>query len=437
MQGSPAIPAHARAVPTLFNLVFSTGILSAGRYLGAGFGFLSALFLTAFLPPDALGRYFTVFSALSVAAIVVCLGYPSVTAKFLAEYAERGMFAERTRFLRTSRRRGLGLSIVAAGTGTIIGLFLLPESTGSIVAIGSWFLPAVALLRLNGAFAIARRRPALGFLPDAMARPLLFLCGLSVFPLLPAAMLPEATIILAVVAAWIAALYQGATLRPALMDVLDAGSQRANKADRASDRGWTATAIWMLPSVIALTLIAEAIVLAASPYLAADAIAVLTITLKLAFLGGFAIQAVLQALQPDIAEAIAGQDRANLFRINGLAGSVAMAAVIAATLAVWLLGEPLLALFGADYASGAVLLIWLTAAQAVRIPGLIATQILTQQGASRTLSACAALSLALLFGVSAILLPGADITMVAIPAIAAMAFFSMGTTWFAARSLRG
>jgi O-antigen/teichoic acid export membrane protein len=109
-------------------------------------------------------------------------------------------------------------------------------------------------------------------------------------------------------------------------------------------------------------------------------IAIYGVALKLAFLAGYGIQASQQLILPDMAEAMARSDAAELRR--ALTRTLATSAVVSVLALVTLAaaGPYVLALFGPHYEAGYGAMLILVAAQMFRIPEGIAVQFLTVSG---------------------------------------------------------
>lgn len=397
------------------------GAVSISRVLGAGAGFVAVLVLARLLDPDSLGRLFQAMSAAVLIGTLAAGGLPSVALRCLARDRRSGE-GRGHRVLARGRRAALarcGLALAAVA----LALWLAgadPDLRRVALAIAP-LAPAIVMLRFAGAAAIADRRPLAGYLPDGFVRPALLLAAVTALWFLR----PEAPAVWvaasASVAGWFAVLVQRA---------MAGGSASRHGAARPSERrlagvwgriGWTA-----LPSALVLSLMGDVIVLAAGLVLPAAEIAVLGVVLRLAFLAGFVIQALVQIAGPDLADAIARRDALAARRASTRTALAASGVGAAILVGAWTLGPFVLSLFGTDYAAGLSALLALAALQLARVPTAVAAQYLVASGRQGTLSIAMVAGLGAM--VAAVLAGGAasGLSGVAIGALIVQAALSAG-----------
>ncbi len=134
-------------------------------------------------------------------------------------------------------------------------------------------------------------------------------------------------------------------------------------------------------------------------------VAVLGISMRLAAIAGFILQAGQTLVLSDYTEAIVKRDEAKsnglLKRINGMTVSIAIVALLGGTL----LGEYVLAAFGPDYVAGKWLLVLILLGQSIRALGGMNQHLLSINGHQlRTAGACL-LALLVLLGLALLLCP--------------------------------
>ena len=359
----------------MLSLLARSGLVTGTRLLGAGLTFATQIFLARLLGPESLGLYFIAISAAAIASIVGCLGFPGTTARFIARYHTRNRQGLKSTFARVSQRHvfmASSLIAVAIATGSLV---IFERRLGVALALSAMAIPALSILRLNGALALAGRRPWVAYLPDMVGRPLLLVsilataywAGLSVGLVGILLMSVFAAVALAAVQMWPVGRLYGA-------------DPQSSRSSGRLHRMWRSTSFPLLPVALLIGMFADTNVLLLSTLMEPADIAVYGVALKLAFLAGYGIQSSQQLILPDMAEAVARADIADLRHALMRTFTVSILVALTALIGLALAGPYLLALFGPHYQAGYAAMLILVAAQMFRIPEGIAIQFLTVSG---------------------------------------------------------
>ncbi len=377
-------PAVSRPELSFATRLFSaSAILMGAKACAAGLALLTYWLLTQTLEPSAFGIFLTALSLVVVAGSVATLGYPSVTARFNERYKARSNPQVRAAFLKTARRDALAVALAATILMIAVAWIFVP-AWGPLVTVMAWMVPLIALLRINGALAIAERKPLLGYLPEMLGRPLLFATALvAVFM----TAISNSLILVATSALFsvlLACLLQAWAVSPLRHATSSQGSERSKLTPTKRHRAiWLSAALPLVPTVLVVALFPDTVLLTSASALSPADLAILGVNLKIAFLVGFIVQVTIQIAQPELAVAITRCDTKQLRAQTLLIAVLNVGVVAIATTIAAFIGDELLTLFGSHYAAGAELLVWLCALQLLRVPGAIAVQILILKGRSR------------------------------------------------------
>lgn len=359
----------------MFALLARSGLVTGTRLFGAGLTFATQILLARLLGPEALGIYFIAISAAAIASIVGCLGFPGTTARFVARYHTRNRLGLKSSFARVSQRDVFLASSLIALAIAAVSLVVFERRLGVALALSATAIPALSILRLNGALAIAGRRPWVAYLPDMVGRPLVLMLMLAVAYWAGLSLGLVEVLLMSVLAALALA---AAQMWP-VGRIYGEARQSARPSGRLR-RLWRSTSFPLLPVALLVGLFADTNLLLLSTVMEPADIAIYGVALKLAFLAGYGIQATQQLMLPDMAEAVARADasdlRRALTRTLATSGFVALLALLTLAAA----GPYVLALFGPHYEAGYGAMLVLVAAQMFRIPEGIAVQFLTVSG---------------------------------------------------------
>ena len=346
------------------------------RFLGAGIGFLSQIVLAHVLPVAEVGVVLLGMSAAAFVSLASIGGYSMLAMTQLPRLSMHGR-----KFLVRSFNHVVLVDALLSSLAVAALLFVVSKiaqlSEGQNIALlfGCLCAPASGLLRYNSSIATSDRRFELGYVPDFLVRPTLFLLtllltywlGLHLSMVVVLIIFTVITLVTAVGQAWLLG-HEGLTFsnyrRP-----------RSGFANRLRSRALALTIV----SAVALAF-ADIVTLVAGFILPTDDVAVVGITIRLAAIAGFVLQAGQIFILPDFTQAFVRRDHAVanalLLRINLTTLAVVGASVIGALL----LGEFALSIFGADYVRGAGLLSLFMVGQSIRAFGGMNQHILSING---------------------------------------------------------
>ncbi|SRR5690606_32632279 len=383
-----------------FMLLFRrSATLMLARIIGSVLTLAAQVALARALGAEQLGVYVIGFSLAGVLSILCASGYPSIAARYTAEYRRDERPDILAGFIRAARLHIGVISTVLLAISACI-LFAVQRDMSDdmrmALLIGVAAAPAFALVRFHGAFANGVRRYYVSYLPDLVARPALFLALLiAIVQLTDSA---SGTLLLAVhiVLCALLAIVQWILLRPV---------QTYGRRPAAFEwRRWTASSSPLILVVIFGSFFGDLDILMLGLVLPAGDVAVFSVCLRITMLIAFGIQLVHQIVLPDLAEAHAGNDRASLERAILNANRLNFWAALAALLGLWAFGPILLSLFGEEFRIGQQALVLLAAAQVIRAAAGPSTQLMIVGGEElRTL---------MVFGVSTLVLGALNLALV-------------------------
>ena len=431
MAEAPLTKMQAIARLPLARLIITSGIGTGLRAGGAGCGLVAYVILARLLDTSELGTVFQAASLAALAASLCCLGIPGLLTRIFSRYKVRSQIGLAWLIFTLARQTALvfclGAILVAVlATGTIAGLDhpFLP-----VLLVSATLVPAIVLLRMNGAIAFAHRRPIIGYLPDAFVRPALLMVAAASFFAAGIAVGAKEIVLVMSAIAWATVLFQVRQLRP----ILEANkkSQGPPRTGAKVFRSWQRAGAALLPASIILSLFADAVILIASLLLQSDEIAVLGVALRLTFLAGFVVQVVMQIVLPDLADASAMGNRAVLKKTMVRAGGLSLATSVASLIFFLMAGRFILGLFGSEFSAGYACLVVLAFAQIARVPGAIATHYLTLNGRQKGVSLVMGAALIVLFLCSAAAVGPFGLTGVGLAVLATQAFISLALCLYA------
>jgi O-antigen/teichoic acid export membrane protein len=332
------------------------------RLAGAGISLITQLVLTRNFPVADVGVIFLAMSMAAIFSLIVSAGYPSLSLTQLPRFQALGLHRLVSAFHGAFLR---DFAIVSFGLLAIIGLIVLfaPIDAGLRIALVFGALSAVpsGLMRYNGSLANTLRRYGLAFLPDFIFRPGLFFIyvagafalgfKLSLIHVLWVFIVSNT--IVSVVWAW----------------VMRADGLKLKDWNSAKPRLTAALRSKLLALTIVAavtTLFSDVVTLIGGLMLPHEDVALLGLTIRLAGLAGFVIQASQQFVLNDLTHAITIHDTKTANGILMRMNLMTVATVAAALLGAIVFGRYFLSFFGPTYADGQWLLVLFILGQAVR-----------------------------------------------------------------------
>jgi O-antigen/teichoic acid export membrane protein len=408
-------------------LLSQSGIVFAGRIIGAALVFLAQLAIARLWGAVMLGEYLLILAAVNIIAVVMPLGFETIGPYFAAEYRAKG----EGRLLRAFIARAyahvaaVGLLLLLAGyevmplfgeAGRLVTAYWLPVCVMSL---------AYALVLLNGGVMVGLKRPYAGYFAESLARPMLVIGSVPLAAIVagPAAALQWLIWIIAVGFLAIAALqavYVAATVR----DIPTEVPARPKEARR----WWRFALPWVI-IVLATDFFFDLDLLLLSGLLEKHELAVFGVCTRIFGIIAFGVTAVYAVNLPDMFESEALKDRSGFHRKVGDANLVA--SILAIVLfGGMVIGAPLaLALFGPEFADGALPLAILSLAMLVRaLLGPTALVLSIHDRPYSTLPAIA-LGLATLVAANLLLVPPFGLVGAAVAAVLAQTAWS-ASLWY-------
>lgn len=337
-------------------LAGASGLLLAGRVIGAASTFLFAVVLARTLPPAEVGLALTAIATSSLASVLVTLNIESGSIRFLVAARETGNAATVNGFILFGRLLLLAATPFVAGAYIAFSLF---ETGGAdylvMTACAAAAIPAMGWLRLSGAHATAFGHPAIGSLPRTALQPLLRLGFYPAALLLGAPASPGLALFCFFLAFAIAAIVQFLLIRTRLR----LGSTTEHSF--AERRSWILNGFYISPIILLQDYLQHAVIMIAAFALAPADVAVLAIAMRFIALVRFGVLSVTMASSPKISQAMARDDHKGRDEQLRAAALLKTPAAIAAAAGIIFFAGPLLALFGPEYAEGGRALAWFTA----------------------------------------------------------------------------
>ena len=355
------------------------------RFLGAGLGFASQFVLARLLPVEDVGVVFLAMSAAAFVSLAVFGGYSMLALTQAPKLAALG----RPKLLRRFHQQSLWDAIVmllVSACATGLATQYLGFSHGQNLALFFGLLPAFpsGLLRYNSVIANSLRRFELSYVPDFLVRPALLLAGLVALWLMGFSFGVIAVLILFVAIVYVVAAGQAYLLGKD--NILAKGMAKPRPRFAAALRGRAVSLT--IVSAVAFAF-ADIVTLTAGFILPSQDVAVVGVTMRLAAIAGFVLQAGQQFILPDVTQALVQRNdklaHVLLMRIN----LTTLAVVGAALVGALILGRVVLGFFGSEYVQGAWLLVLFIIGQSIRGIGGMNQHILSFNGhQTRTAGAC-------------------------------------------------
>jgi O-antigen/teichoic acid export membrane protein len=335
------------------------------RLAGAAIGFVSQFLLARLLPVADVGIVLMGMSAASFVSLGANGGYALLAMTQLPKIYMHG----RQRLIDAFNSSAAFDSIISFAILCVFGLIAaswFDLSRGQYIALGIGTLcaPASAIIRFNSSVATAERRYHLAYVPDFILRPLMFLIFLISVFFLSYKVDPIFVILVFTFAAYVTSVGQALALGKNALSFRHIAWPRPLYGKRMRSRAIALT----LVSATMLA-IADIVTLIAGFLLPEDDVAIVGITVRLAAIAGFVLQAGQMLVLTDFTQALISKNqplvRQLLMRIN----LMTLAIVGGSLLGGILLGEFVLSYFGEVYRKGAWLLVLFLVAQSIRAAG--------------------------------------------------------------------
>lgn len=386
---------------TLKRMIAALAGYVGARFLGAGLGLLTQLVLArTFLPGDVT----LVFLAMSAAAFMSLLmngGETQLASTHLPRLIALGNRRGISAFHGLVVRNMMAVfALMAAVLFVVWQTQLLTSDVVLALAVGLVAAPFSGLMRYNAMVANSMRWFPLSYVPDFIVRPGLFLAAIVVFIFTGQSHNVVAVLSAFAIFVFVVAIGQSLMMAGMNLRLANWSDYRARHARAVRPRSLALLVV----SVVSFAF-ADVVMLVAGLLYEPEQAAIVGVTMRLAAIAGFVLQAAQLFVLPDFTQALTRRDdaaaNAVLWRMNGLTVLMALSALVAALL----LGRPVLSLFGGHYEQGAILLTLFLVGQAIRAFGGMNQNLLAIGGFQiRTAWPCVA-ALVVLAGMSGVLIP--------------------------------
>ena len=357
-------------------LLLATSLLTRIAGAGAAFG-LHAL-LARLLGADQYGIYSYVLAWLGIAVLLASLGLDLSLVRFVAAYRARAAWPELAGLWRWSGRMVLGAACVIAAVA-LLSLGFLGRDLEPALAWTGWIacgvLPAAALLRLGEARLLGLKRVAAAHLPDGVLRPAVTagLVALTVGVLggsLSSSLAMGLHLVAVSGAAALVLVLGRRAFRLVPRDV--EARYEAGTWMRVSLPLWGEAGLRVLSNRLDIILVGALLGMAEA--------GVFAVASRLAELIVFGAHAGQVAARPHIAESHARSDTQAVR--NAVAVAATWATVFAVGVGVLLIGgrTPVLEVFGAEFAAGAMVLVILATANLAAASTALVDSVLVMTG---------------------------------------------------------
>ncbi len=374
------------------------GVVGA-RFLGAFIGLASQIAFTRFFSPAEVGLILLGMSVTSLVSLVVSGGYPALAFTKLPQLKALNrlptLLAVHGAFLRTTIFLWAVVCLVsalAAATGK------LPSGFGPALFFGCVAALPSSAIRYNSAVANSNSRFGLSYLPDFIVRPLLLLLYIVAakgagFELSVAHVLWAFVTMILVIA-----LYQMFALGNTSVGVSNWFDARPRLT-----RALTKPAMATLVVAVVATAYADLVTMIGGLLLPPADVALIGVSIRLAAIAAFVIQATQQFILPGMTAALAARDQARADAMMLRMNAISLGMMVLGLAATFIVGKLVLAVFGPEYVAAFWLLVLFMVSQAIRALGGMNQHLLALAGKQLYSATACLTSLTILAATSVIL----------------------------------
>lgn len=322
-------------------------------------GAVSALGFTMLLSrtmgSEGLGHVSVAISLAMVLALFCTSNIEAGGVRFMVRYIADGDWGKTRAFIRFSTRYVLAMS--AATLVVVLAYKRLVNGTWPElhILIGIVAAPLLAQMRLGAGFAMGLSRPVIATLPRTFLRPAVFLAAVALWIGVTGTIAPLSAMVLFLVTIALVLLGQTIVVRGLLNRALADDSV----SDMSDYRTWLKISLTLGLSVMYVEYSVYVAVLAGSLVLEPSQLALLDVALKIMALLKFGVTAINQVFMPKLSRAMAQDDQAALANWLAISGLMKLGVVVVALVAAFLIGRPVLGLFGEEFRAAYSLLLLL------------------------------------------------------------------------------
>ncbi|WP_181704636.1 lipopolysaccharide biosynthesis protein [Chthonobacter rhizosphaerae] len=372
------------------------------RVAGAAIAYLSQVVLARWMGMYEYGIFVVVYVWITILSQIGNLGFSSSVIRFIPEYRATGDLARLWGVLRASRLAAAGFSTGLAAVGALAAVTLpgaVDEHYVLPILLGAVCLPLFCLTEVQDGIARSFAWSDLAFGPTYIWRPVGVLAVMVAFHEADLPMTAVTACLAMIVATWITALGQLVGLRRRVAAAVE------RRAARTDWRVWLGVSLPILLVDGFYALLTSVDVLMISHFGTPEDVAVYYAATKTLALVHFVAYAVRAASGPRFAYDHYAGDRVGLEAMVRTAVRWTFWPSVAVSTLVLLVGDRLLALFGADFAGGAGLLVILVFGILARASIGPVETLLTLAGRQTTCAAIFGVALAVNVALNLVLIP--------------------------------
>lgn len=335
------------------------------KFGGVGLSFLVTVALVQALGSEGFGAYSFAFACVTILAIPVQAGLPSLVVRETARARARADWSRmRSLWLWGSKLlliMSLLIAVVAYLAITLLPLPFLSDIRRGALVMGLMLFPIMAFNQVRGAALRGLKLPILGALPDQIIRPAFLLLAVLALPLAGFNIGAEAAMQFHAMAS-LAAFFVGAYWLMIKQPI-----EVRNALPVATDQGGWLKALLPFSLIAGIQILLQNTNIVILGIFKDDsAVAIFRTALVVAKLTAIGLTAVVFVAQPYVTEAFAKGDRDRVEMYGAGTAAFGTAVTVPLTLFLWLFGETLLGtVFGAEFSSAYVTLIILAVGQAI------------------------------------------------------------------------
>jgi O-antigen/teichoic acid export membrane protein len=367
------------AQPSFRSLLRGSTLVFACRVIGAVATFATQVMLARWLGAAELGTYVVAFSWCLLLSAMGELGFGSAAIRFIPAARAEGDMGSLRGFLRSSSAAvAIGstgfclLGIVAAVSFDVFQ----PNTSHAPLIVASLTVPLLAFLHLFASVANGFGWTGSAFIPSNVARPLLAMAAIAALWQSGYRLSPVSALLVQTGAVLLCALALGMLIRSRTAGL-------AGVVPEYRTALWVQTALPLLVIGLFIQYFPEVTMLLLGAYLPSEEVGVFNAAYRIALLMMFGLSAVDAWFMPAAAGLHSQGDRAGLQRLALKVAKLRLFGALVAVAALAVFGRQALAIFGAEFESGYVVLLLLAVAHLFHAAAGPVTALLSVSGYQR------------------------------------------------------
>jgi len=402
------------------------------RIGGAAATFLTQVLLARWMGASELGSYILAFSWLTLLSAIPVSGYNAAAVRFIGQ----GLANQEHGYARGYIRHTIKINLFSsAGMASIaiISIILYPgfPAEQQMLFIAAFAgIPLFAIMRVNNAIAMATSRFALGYLPNNIIRPFLFLALIWVIRSqdisLTANLAMNFQLLVLIILAILTSILMWRSTRQLL----------SPETPVKDTKTWNRAALPLLGVTLFTNYFPQITVIVSGFFLSSADIGIYNVGYRVAMLISFALVAIDAFTAPELSRYYHRNERSELIREIRHSTALRFGISLTAVVFVIFFGEWVLGLFGPEFIQGYKITILLALAQLAHAAVGPVTRLLAISGHQKQSMYASAAALIVWFGLAAILLPAYGIAGVAVAVCVAQTAWAAVLQQLVAKYLR-